>query len=271
MRYAFSTLACPAWSIETTVAIATRLGYAGLELRLLDGEVIDPRADRAAVLRAATLAPEAGLVICALDSSCRLNQPEVERRRAERETLRRWIDLAAAADAPVLRVFGGEDEPERPTADGTALASEMLNAVAEEAEAAGVSIALETHDSFSSARRVAEALSSVPSPAMGCLWDILHTHLAGEPPDEVIALLGPRILHVHVKDGSGAEGGLRLTLLGEGEAPLAASLRNLDSIGYHGWISVEWEKKWHPEIADPEVALPQHLGVLRSFERSDSG
>ena len=35
--------------------------------------------------------------------------------------------------------------------------------------------------------------------------------------------------------------------------------------GYDGWISVEWEKRWHPEIEAPEVALPQHLELLRTW------
>ena len=42
-----------------------------------------------------------------------------------------------------------------------------------------------------------------------------------------------------------------LTLLAEG--------------GYQHWISVEWEKRWHPEIESPELALPQHLELLRTW------
>jgi hypothetical protein len=32
-----------------------------------------------------------------------------------------------------------------------------------------------------------------------------------------------------------------------------------------GWLSVEWEKKWHPELAEPEIALPQHSAKLREY------
>jgi sugar phosphate isomerase/epimerase len=39
--------------------------------------------------------------------------------------------------------------------------------------------------------------------------------------------------------------------------------------GYPHWISVEWEKRWHPEIEDPEVALPQHLDLLTAWLKSD--
>ncbi len=35
--------------------------------------------------------------------------------------------------------------------------------------------------------------------------------------------------------------------------------------GCEGWISVEWEKRRHPEIEEPEVALPRHLPVLRAW------
>jgi hypothetical protein len=31
-----------------------------------------------------------------------------------------------------------------------------------------------------------------------------------------------------------------------------------------GWLSVEWEKRWHPELAEPELALPRELAALRA-------
>jgi len=40
-----------------------------------------------------------------------------------------------------------------------------------------------------------------------------------------------------------------------------------DARGYDDFISVEWEKKWHPEIAEPEVAFPQHLALLQDYVR----
>src|SRR5260370_17040252 len=39
-RLAFSTLACPGWSLEEAVDAAVKVGYAGLELRLLDGALL---------------------------------------------------------------------------------------------------------------------------------------------------------------------------------------------------------------------------------------
>jgi fatty-acyl-CoA synthase len=42
-------------------------------------------------------------------------------------------------------------------------------------------------------------------------------------------------------------------------------LERLAAGGYPHWISVEWEKRWHPEIEEPEVALPQHLDLLTKW------
>ncbi len=61
------------------------------------------------------------------------------------------------------------------------------------------------------------------------------------------------------------EDGWQLVLLGEGEVAVRDMLGRLSAGGYPGWISVEWEKRWHPEIEPPEVALPQHLAVLGSW------
>jgi hypothetical protein len=43
----------------------------------------------------------------------------------------------------------------------------------------------------------------------------------------------------------------------------------LAAAGYPLWISVEWEKRWHPEIEEPEVALPRYLDVLTRWLESD--
>ena len=71
-RIAFSTLAFPDATLAAAAAAGRRWGYSGIELRLIDGELIDPSmpaARRAHVKR--TLAA-AGLPVVAVDSSIRL-------------------------------------------------------------------------------------------------------------------------------------------------------------------------------------------------------
>jgi len=272
MKYAFSTLACPAWSIEQVAEAATRMGYNGVELRLLDGKVIDPVTDRLKVIRATAICRDHGLEVCALDTSCSFNDADPEERARQMADLRNWIRLAQDVQVPLLRVFGGPGKPEsvpQPSdQEVNEWVTQSLRHVAPEAEQALVTIALETHDAFSSARRVAEVLRAVDSAYVAALWDSYHPYRVGETAQEVIEVLGTRLAHVHVKDARRVTPGgsaWQLTLLGEGEVPVREQLKLLVRHGYTGYVSVEWEKKWHPEIAEPEIALPQHIAWLKSI------
>jgi len=40
----------------------------------------------------------------------------------------------------------------------------------------------------------------------------------------------------------------------------------LTSSGYNGYYAFEWEKKWHPEIEEPETAFPAYAEYMRSIE-----
>ena len=281
MKYAFSTLACPAWSIEQVVDAATRLGYDGVELRLLDGEGIVPRTDRAMVERAVALGRSRGGDVCAVDSSCRFLQSDETEQERQIADLLAWIGLAYDLQVPLLRVFGGANPEGGASAtddEVNARVAAALRRVAPEAERADVTVVLETHDAFSSARRVADVLERVGSSHITALWDSHHPYRMGESPEDVIAALDGRIAHVHVKDarrrpsadGPSADGAWQLVLLGEGEVPVRGQLAALRGAGYTGYVGVEWEKKWHPEIADPEIALPQHIAWLRNAMAEDA-
>jgi sugar phosphate isomerase/epimerase len=283
-RIAFSTLAFPDVTLAQAVALGRSWGYTGVELRLIDGELIDPAmspADRDAVRRTAGAA---GLPIVAVDSSIRLTDPEPG------PELRQFLELASDWESPLVRVFGGalpdaappdhapsdHAPPDHAASPGGSAArrarlgaaARVLEAAAPAAERLGVAIGVETHDSFSASRVVAELLALVDAPSVGAVWDSHHPYRMGEQPAEIYAHLAPRILLAQVKDARRAPeraDGWQLVLLGEGEVPVRGMLEVLAAGGYPGWISVEWEKRWHPEIEEPEVALPQHLKLLDTW------
>jgi sugar phosphate isomerase/epimerase len=266
MKLAFSTLGCPAWSLDQVTGAACELGYDGVELRLLDGEVIPPdlAADERQRVRRAFAG--AGVEIACLDTSARFTAPEPEARRKQEEDVRRYLALANEWETPRIRVFGGNLAPGQTEAEGVDLLAESLARLAPDAERAGVTVCLETHDAFSAGRLVGEVMGRVPSAGVGALWDTHHPYRMNESESETWGYIGSRLVHTHVKDARRKpDGGWQLCLLGEGEVPVRAALATWVANGYDGYVCVEWEKKWHPEIEEPEVAFPQHIATLRRY------
>jgi sugar phosphate isomerase/epimerase len=263
-RLAFSNLGAPNWSFERTVAAAREYGYDGLELRLLDGEPIEAaKLDRAVRRNVAQALSRADLPLVCFDSSV------VLARSFELE-LSASLELAAAWGAPLVRVFGGHIDRSDPRGAAFDDVAGRLEPMLRQADRLGIAIALETHDAFSSTASVTELLDRVDHPRLVAIWDVQHTFDAGESPVEAVELLGNRLVHVHVKDARRLEAGWKLVLLGEGDVPVADSLWALRQTEYDGWISVEWEKRWFPELAEPEVALPQHATLLNRWLDSQS-
>jgi sugar phosphate isomerase/epimerase len=127
-------------------------------------------------------------------------------------------------------------------------------------------VLLETHDAFCRGAEVARVLAQVDHPRLKAVWDVQHPFRKGESIEETWRLIGGRVAHVHIKDARlKPDGDWQLVLLGEGEVPNKEIVDLLIRKGYRGYLSVEWEKKWHPEIEEPEVALPQHAAVLREW------
>jgi len=70
--------------------------------------------------------------------------------------------------------------------------------------------------------------------------------------------LKPYIKHAHIKDAKKIDGKINFYFLGEGNLPIFTAIDALYQGGYKGYYSFEWEKLWHPEIAEPELALADY-------------
>ncbi|MGH2367540.1 MAG: sugar phosphate isomerase/epimerase family protein [Chloroflexota bacterium] len=245
---------------------ARHLGYEGVELRLLDGEVIPPYlpADRRRQVKQAFAT--AGIAIACVDTSARFTAPDPAARRKQEQDARAYLQLANDWESPIIRVFGGNLAEGTSETQGVQYLAESLSRLAPDAERAGVTIALETHDAFSAGRLVAEVMGQVPSAHVAPLWDTHHPYRMGETVEQTWDYIGERMVHTHVKDARRKpDGGWQLVLLGHGEVPVKEALARWAQHGYDGFVCVEWEKKWHPEIEEPEVAFPQHIAVLREY------
>src|SRR5438105_14334961 len=104
-KLAFSTLGCPSWTIEQVGEAGRRFGYDGIELGLLDGELLPSEVDAAGRDRI-TKALQ-GLEIACVDTSARFAYPDAGERSTNRRMAEQYLALAADLGAPMIRVFGG--------------------------------------------------------------------------------------------------------------------------------------------------------------------
>jgi sugar phosphate isomerase/epimerase len=265
MRLAFSTISCPDYNPVEIAAAARAFGYDGVELYALAGRRLTPDVLGANLdaLRAALT--QDGIPVVCLNSWASLSSADPAAHAAQAELVVHAFDLARELACPLVKAFGGELPPGENPAHVYDYMAETIARLAEEGERRGVRLVVETHDGFSRGATLAELLRRVDHHAFAALWDIHHPYRLGEQVAETDALIGARVAHVHVKDSVRRDDGWRFTMLGEGELPVADAIVRLAGRGYDGYLSVDWEKMWHPEIPGPEVALPGYAAVLRRY------
>ncbi len=267
-KLSFTTLACPEWDIGRIVSVAVESGYDAIDFRGYL-EYVDlpesPAFQGAALREMASRVADAGLEVSCLSSGACLSAPDEAARMRSLDSVRRYAELCHAFGAGQIRVFGGRAAG---IADPVENAAKTLVAMAEIAREARVLIAVETHDDWTSSSRLRSVFEAAGWPeGTGFLWDVHHPYRRhGEVPADTAANLGRALLNTHWKDSKlRGDGGSDLCLCGEGDIPLPAIAEALKSAGYRGPVTFEWEKRWHPEIPGPEVAVPQFARFARSL------
>jgi sugar phosphate isomerase/epimerase len=271
MKLSFTTLGCPDWSFSKILDEAQSMGYSGIEIRGLEGQM---QAEEIARFfpenREATLAAlrARGLELVGFGSSVRFDgAADFESMAAEGK---RAIDVCQSMGIPALRIFGNQilpGESEAAIIDRVARGAAIL---AEYGEGRGVMVLLETHGDFNTLERIGGVFEKVRSGNFRLLWDVAHTDFTyGDNFLEFYRPLRDLIVHTHFKDhirgSAGDEGTYRLCRVGEGEIPIEAIVRQLLANGYDGYFSFEWEKKWHPELPDPEIAFPDFIRLMNDI------
>lgn len=296
LRISFSTLACPEWTWGEIAESGGASGFDGVEIRMLEGEtdlLACPEFGEHVLESNLRQLKLFGLEVCGLASSVRFDHLDRAERDEELAIGKLYIDLARRLEAGFVRVFGDV----LPTAGEPAARHEVLRNIAAGLDALGkhsdlhggtVDVLIETHGDFADSKLMLELLMHVRNPRVGVLWDTHHPwRFYDEPVAVTHSRLKPWIRHTHWKDSVTQKAGgvsaeehaaqaqaRRLmtghrsadyVLFGTGEFPAAETLRLLVNGGYAGWYSLEWEKAWHPHLAEPEIALPPFPAALRGL------
>jgi sugar phosphate isomerase/epimerase len=266
---AFSTLGCPKWDWLTILSRASEWGYAAVELRGIHGEMdLTKRPEFAAGRMKQTLKDlEAlNLRIANLGASARMHEAEPAQRAAQLDEARRFIDLAQRLKAPFVRVFPDRIVAGQPKQASVDRIIAGLQELGRHARGSGVKVVLETHGDIADSPTILQIMKGVAMPEVGLLWDTHHTFVTGkESPAETFRQLGSYIRHVHLKDSIPGDKEVRYVLVGTGKVPVRETVGILAKGRYAGYYSYEWEKGWHPELEEPEVAFPHFAKVMGGY------
>ncbi len=267
----FSTLGCPKWTWPQILDFAAGHGYAAVELRgILTNmdltKVPELAPDRLAEAQRQLAAR--GLSVSCLGASAHMHETDPAKHAAQLDEGRRFIDLAQALGAPYVRVFGNNYVQGVPRAEMLGHIAGGLRTLGDYARGKNVTVVIESHGDFTDSPALLEILQRADSPAVQLLWDAHHTFVSGkEEPEDTVRQLGRYIRHTHLKDSVPAGTDRRYVLTGTGEVPVKRQIEALVKIGYRGYFSFEWEKRWHPEIEEPEVAFAQFATVAGEYLR----
>ena len=255
MLRCFSSLGCPDFTLDETLALAARHAIDAVELRALGGTVELPGYLAAQFGSPAALAEKLeGQETRIVDFGASLQL--VDGTAEQRAALLDYVPWAEALGVPWLRVFDGGKNAD---AGEIAQAAETMRWWREFRRERGwrVDLMVETHNSLFTADAVRQFLVLAPGTAI--LWDTHHTwKRGGEDPVVTWGAIRPHVAHLHVKDSisvPSAKHPFTYVLPGAGEFPMAPLMAALRADGCIAPVSLEWEKLWHPYLAPLDEAL----------------
>ena len=269
---AVSTLGCPKWDWNTIIRNTSQWGFTALELRgILDQMDLPKCAEFGGTRLKGTLKDlaAASLSISDLGASAQMHEPDPAKRAKHMDEARRFIDLAHELHAPYVRVFPNQFIPGEEKRVTIARISDGLHELGEYARPADVTIIVESHGEFRRWEDIIPMLEGAKSKNVAFLWDAHHTCVEGEKPADTFQHLGKYTRHTHLKDSVPIPGKPKedrlYVLTGTGDIPVKETVRVLADNGYKGYYCFEWEKRWHPEIEEPEVAFPHYAKTMRNY------
>jgi len=270
MKICLTTLGCPNWDLDTICAKGKEYGFDGIDFRgLLETlDITTLPAFTSGIAETKRKLADSEMDVSGIASSIKLCEPE--KHESNLEEAKRTISLAHTFGCRNIRVFGGGSLDRFSREKLAEIGRECMEDILALDGATDLFWLFETHDHWIRAQDCTLLLNRIPNPAFGALWDMGHTsRVGGESPEESYVALGSRIGHTHLKDAAydpehvqAMKDGWRYVLPGTGQLPLAEAILLLKQHGYDGWLMFEHEKRWHPELPEPEIAFPAFVNWI---------
>lgn len=264
MKIAFSTLGCPDWTFEEIFSTAKDMGIQGIEVRGIGKELYAPHIrafQPARIEQTKKQLISVGMEIPMLTSSACIGS-EAGMTDSYIAESNEYIDLAQALGTPYIRVLCSANPGPDVKIDLPFLA-DVYSRICAYGEGKGVTPLIETNGELADSAVMAKLLGMVRSKNHGVLWDIHHPfRYFGESPEKTAANLQGEIKYLHVKDSVRKDGQVQYRMMGYGDVPALDALRAVKATGYDGYVSLEWVKRWNPDLEEPGIVFAHFANYM---------
>ncbi len=266
MKLAFSTLGCPDFDWSDIYSMAKDIGFQGIEIRGLGDEIfaVNSKPFREENLpKTVALLKKLHLEIPCLSTGRSLKYADqADETCAE---ILDYINLAAKLGTPYIRILADQNaDVDGEVDDAVVLAA--LSRLIPAAEEKNVTLLIETNGVYADTKRLCTLLDQIESDNVAALWDIHHPYrFAGESPEQTVQNLGAYIKYTHVKDSVIENGAVRYKMMGEGDLPIDSAMLALRSINYEGYVSLEWLKRYAPDLSDAGIVFPHFANFMSQY------
>jgi len=248
--------------------MAKDLGFHGIEIRGLGDEIFACKAKpftESQVDNTKATLRRLGLEIPCFSSGCCLKYKDKFNENVAEIT--GYINLAEKIGADYIRILADSDPaPIAGEEVDDTVVIETLNALKGIAAKAKVTLLVETNGVYCDTKRLRKLLDEVNSPSVAALWDTHHPYrYMNESAAETIANLGEYIRYIHVKDSVVVDGHLKYKLMGNGDMPIKEMLDSLVEVGYDGYVSLEWVKRWAGDLEDAGIVFPHFARYMKKY------
>ncbi len=291
MKIAGHTMGTPEYSLEEAARLFKKIGIDAIEIVFQEGYGcgLSMSTTDKEVLQYKKLFDEIGIqTVCITPYPSDYNSLNEQERTAANREVYRCIELCNILGAKYIRIYGGKQL----TGDFTDYDAKLnmlcksMRELGDQAGKYGITLVLENHFNTMTfdAASTCKVIQAIDHPSVKALYDQTNiTFLYGEPAEIALPMQKGIIAYVHAKDmvftSPGAkfeaadvthvskeERHVRSKIPGEGIIPWDYIVRTLTEYGYDGYLSLEYERRWHPDdLPDAAIGMKQGSEYLKKL------
>lgn len=284
------TMGTPEYTVCEAIELLHKMGADGVEIVVQDNykSGLPTHCSREILEQVKQCAQDNHIqIICLTPYNSYFNSLDEAVRQKELAAIEDVIGYCDFLGAKYIRIYGGNlvaGDTEK-LEERWAKLVESLRYLGDKAAAKGVTLVVENHFNTMavSAKQSAKLMENVNHPAVRILYDQANLAFTGnEDYVQAIQTQQQYVAYMHVKDLVFKEGvaftssdvahpkeeerNVYTRIVGEGVLPWPEILRAVKERGYDGWLSLEYERRWHPDdIPDASIGMKKSLDYLRSI------